>query len=195
MPRRCAHDACLSVRDGTVLVWELARVALERSLMQRRRLCELVLVLGVFMAGAGAAAGQTTVAANYDPLLHELTENSSLGAHGDVAKFFGSIGVMGEVGVNHFDQATVMTLAPGVRYRFATGATSKIRPAAQAAFGWWHCGACEANASFLQGGGLVDYATSESMAIRVQFDVRRIFFDFGGETAERIGVGVVWTLK
>jgi hypothetical protein len=41
----------------------------------------------------------------------------------------------------------------------------------------------------------VDYATSGTMAIRAQFDVRRIFFDFGGETAERISVGVVWTLK
>jgi hypothetical protein len=102
---------------------------------------------------------------------------------------------MGEVGVNHFNQATVVTLAPGVRYRFATGTDSKIRPAVQGIFGWWHCGACETNASFLQGGGLVDYATSDTMAIRVQFDVRRIFFDFGGETAERIGVGVVWTLK
>jgi hypothetical protein len=102
---------------------------------------------------------------------------------------------MGEVGVNHFNQATVVTLAPGVRYRFATGTDSKIRPAVQGIFGWWHCGACETNASFLQGGGLVDYVTSDTMAIRVQFDVRRIFFDFGGETAERIGVGVVWTLK
>jgi hypothetical protein len=163
--------------------------------MRRRLVGEFVLGLVAFMAGAGVAAGQTTVAANYDPLLHELTENSSLGGHGDVAKFFGSFGVMGEVGVNHFDQATVITLAPGVRYRFATGTDAKIRPAAQVVFGWWHCGACETSASFLQGGGLVDYATSDSMAIRVQFDVRRIFFDFGGETAERIGVGVVWTLK
>jgi hypothetical protein len=163
--------------------------------MRRRLLREFVLGLCVFVVGARAAAGQTTVAANYDLLLHELSENSSLGGHGDVAKFFGSIGVMGEVGVNHFNQATVITLAPGVRYRFVTGTDSKIRPAAQVIFGLWHCGACETNASFLQGGGLLDYATSDTMAIRAQFDVRRIFFDFGGETAERISVGVVWTLR
>lgn len=163
--------------------------------MRRRLLSEVVLGLFLSMAGAGVAAAQTTVAANYDVLLHELTENSSLGGHGDVAKFFGSVGVMGEVGVNHFNQATVVTLAPGVRYRFVTGTNAKIRPAAQVVFGLWHCGACETNASFLQGGGLLDYATSDSMAIRVQFDVRRIFFDFGGETAERVAVGLVWTLK
>jgi hypothetical protein len=163
--------------------------------MRRRLLGGFVLGICIFVAGAGVAAGQTTVAANYNPLLHELTENSSLGANGDVAKFFGSIGVMGEVGVNHFNMATVLTVAPGVRYRFVTGTDDKIRPAVQAVFGLWHCGACETNASFVQGGGLVDYATSDSMAIRFQFDVRRIFFDFGGETAERIGVGVVWTLK
>jgi hypothetical protein len=158
-------------------------------------IADFALVLFVLMAGARVASAQTTVAVNYDPLLHELSENSSLGAHGDVARFFGSIGVLGEVGVNHFDQATVITLAPGVRYVFGTGTDSKIQPAVQAVFGWWHCGACDTNASFLQGGGLVDYAWSDDMKIRVQFDVRRIFFDFGGETAERIGVGVVWTIK
>jgi hypothetical protein len=163
--------------------------------MRRRLLGEFVLGLCVFVAGSRVAAAQTTVAANYDLLLHELSENSSLGGHGDVAKFFGSIGVLGEVGANHFNQATVVTVAPGVRYRFVTATDSKIRPAAQVIFGLWHCGACETNASFLQGGGLVDYATSDTMAIRAQVDVRRIFFDFGGETAERISVGVVWTLK
>src|SRR6478735_8627280 len=56
----------------------------KRSVMRRRLLAEFVLGLCVFVAGARVAAGQTTVAANYDPLLHELSENSSLGGHGDV---------------------------------------------------------------------------------------------------------------
>jgi len=42
---------------------------------------------------------------------------------------------------------------------------------------------------------MLDWGGSDAMKIRVQFDVRRIFFDFGGETAERVSVGVVWTLK
>jgi hypothetical protein len=163
--------------------------------MRARLVGEFALALCFFVAGARAAAGQTTVALNYDPLLHELTENSSLGAHGDVAKSFGSVAVLGELGANHFDQATVITLAPGVRYALGTGTDSKIRTSVQAVFGLWHCSACDVNASFLQPGVLVDYVRSSSLTLRLQFDVRRIFFDFGGETAERVGVGVVWTLK
>jgi hypothetical protein len=163
--------------------------------MRRQLIVHFALGVLVLMAAARVASAQTTVAANYDLLLHELSENSSLGAHGDVATSLGPIDVLGEVGVNHFNQATVITLAPGVRYPFSVGTNAKFQPAVQAVFGWWHCGACETNASFLQGGGLLDYAWSDDMKFRVQFDVRRIFFDFGGETAERISVGVVWTLK
>src|SRR5580765_3962002 len=108
----------------------------ERSPMRRRLVGELALCLCFFVAGARAASGQTTVALNYDPLLHELTENSALGAHGDIARAFGSIAAVGEVGANHFNQATVITLAPGIRY--AIGATtSRIRPAVQAVVGLW----------------------------------------------------------
>jgi hypothetical protein len=155
---------------------------------------ELALGLCLLVASAGAAAGQTTVAASYDPVLHELTENSWLGGHADVAKLWGPIAAVGEVGANHFDQATVITLAPGVRYALGN-ATSRFQPSVQAVVGWWHCNACEVNELFIQPGVIVDYARSDSMKIRFQFDVRRIFFDFGGETAERVGVGAVWTLK
>jgi|KBSSwiStaDraftv2_1062776.scaffolds.fasta_scaffold307550_2 hypothetical protein len=157
----------------------------------------VVLALGIctMVASSGRAAAQTRVSASYDPLLHELTENSSLGGHGDVARRIGSIAALGEIGVSHFDQATVITVAPGVRYRLAAPATSKFQPAVQAVAGLWHCAACEVNELFLQPGVLVDYARSSALTLRFQFDVRRIFFDFGGETAERIGVGVVWTIK
>ena len=163
--------------------------------MRCRWVREFALGFCLLMAAAGAAAGQTTVAVNYDPLLHELNENSSLGGHGDVAKFFGSLAAVGEVGVNHFNQATVITLAPGVRYALNPGGSAKLRPAVQAVVGLWHCSACEANELFIQPGVVLDYARSGTLAIRFQFDVRRIFFDFGGETAERIGVGVVWHLQ
>jgi hypothetical protein len=148
-----------------------------------------------FVASPDRAAAQTAVSASYDPLVHELTENSSLGGHGDVARRFGSIAALAEIGVNHFDQATVITVAPGVRYRFAAPATSKLQPSVQAVAGLWHCAACEVNEFLLQPGVLVDYARSSALTLRFQFDVRRIFFDVGGETAERIGVGVVWTIK
>ena len=161
----------------------------------RRLVGDLALSLCVFLAGARAVSAQTTVAVSYDPLLHELTENSALGAHGDIAKAFGSMAAVGEVGANHFNQATVITLAPGIRYAIGSATTSRIQPSVQAVAGLWHCGACEVNAFFLQPGVVLDYARGSSMKLRFQFDVRRIFFDFGGETAERVGVGVVWTLK
>jgi len=163
--------------------------------MRSRWVKAFVLGFCLVMAAAGRAVGQTTVAVSYDPLLHELTENSSLGGHGDVAKFFGSLAAVGEVGVNHFNQATVITLAPGVRYALNHGSSAKFQPAVQAVVGLWHCGACESNELFVQAGVMLDYARSDALAIRFQFDVRRIFFDFGGETAERIGVGVVWHLQ
>ena len=155
------------------------------------------LALGLcFIAATGRQArAQTTLAVSYDPLVHELTENSSLGGHGDIARSFGSLAALAEVGVNHFDQATVITVAPGARYRFATDPTARWQPAVQAVAGLWHCAACEVNEFFVQPGVVVDYSTSDSMRIRAQFDVRRIFFDFGGETAERIGVGLVWSLR
>jgi hypothetical protein len=163
--------------------------------MRLRLIGEFALAVCFFIAGARSAVGQTTVALNYDPLLHELTENSVLGAHGDIAKAFGAIAAVGEVGANHFDQATVITLAPGIRYAIGTAANARIRPSVQAVLGLWHCSACEVNAFFLQPGVVLDYVRSGAMTFRFQFDVRRIFFDFGGETAERIGVGVVWTIK
>lgn len=148
----------------------------------------------VVILGVRPASAQTSLSANYDPMLHELSEYSSAGGHGDVAKSFGSLAAIGEVGVNHFNQATVLTLAPGVRYAVA-GASSRIQPSAQLVLGLWHCRACEVNAFFVQPGVVVDYAASRVMKLRVQFDVRRIFFDFGGETAERLGVGAVWTFR
>lgn len=160
-----------------------------------RRTATLILGFCCVLGGSRLAAAQTTVAVSYDPVLHELTENSSLGGHGDIARRFGSLAAIGEVGVNHFDQATVITLAPGARYRLAGDPNGRFQPAVQAVAGLWHCAACEVNELFVQPGVLVDYLTGDALRIRVQFDVRRIFFDFGGETAERVGVGLVWTVK
>src|SRR5258705_11903559 len=117
--------------------------------MRRSLVRELALGLGLLVATAGAAAGQTTVAVNYNPLLHELTENSWLGGHGDIARFWGPIAVVGEVGANHFDQATVVTLAPCGRYAIGTAMNSTIHFPAKALFGWWHAGPFEVNALFV----------------------------------------------
>jgi hypothetical protein len=163
--------------------------------MRLRRFGVTALGAWFVMAGARGAVAQTTVAASYDLLLHELTENSSLGGHGDIARVVGPIAVLGEIGANHFNQATVITIAPGIRYAFRLAGGSKFHPAVQAVAGLWHCSACEVNATFVQPGVVLDYERSRALSVRAQFDVRRIFFDFGGETAERVSVGVVWTLQ
>ena len=52
--------------------------------MRVRFVGELLLGLCILIAGARRVAAQTSVAANYDFVLHELTETSWLGAHGVV---------------------------------------------------------------------------------------------------------------
>ena len=85
------------------------------------------------------------------------------------------IAIVGEVGANHFDQATVITLAPGGRYAITKATNSKIVLSAQAVAGLWHCSACEVNELFVQPGVILDWGRSDAMKIRFQFDVRRIF--------------------
>src|SRR4051812_30353802 len=120
--------------------------------MRRQSIARCALMAGVLFGGARAVTGQTTVALNYDPVVHELTETTALGGHGDVARFFGPIAAIGELGVNHFDQATVLTVAPGIRYRIGSTGAARIQPSVQGLVGLWHCAACEVNQLFIQPG-------------------------------------------
>lgn len=151
-----------------------------------------LLVASLCLVGARSASAQPTAAVNYDFVYHEFEETSALGVHGDVAGPVGPFVLVGELGANRFDGATVASFAGGVRYPFAQSSSSSIQFAAQALLGLWHCGACEFNEKFIQPGVLVDIPRSDAFSIRVQFDVRRIFFEFGGEWAERVSAGAVW---
>jgi hypothetical protein len=148
------------------------------------------------MTAARTASAQdpVTLSLNYDFIYHELSETSSLGVHADVARSFGTISGLAEAGVNHFDSYTDMSFAGGGRYRLNQRSRSRIEPALQVLLGIWRCGACDVTEAFVQPGVLIDYAQSGSLKIRGQFDVRRIFFDFGGENAVRLSIGVVWNL-
>src|SRR5438477_3113896 len=110
--------------------------------MTGRQLGGFALGVCLFLIAPQLALAQTTVSLSYDPLLHELTEDSVVGGHASIAKSFGAVAAVGEVGANHFDQATVLTLAPGFRYGIRTGGHSRISPSVQAVVGLWHCGAC-----------------------------------------------------
>ena len=152
--------------------------------------------MALVMASARTTSAQDplTFSLNYDFLYHELSETSAIGAHADLAKSFGTISGVAEAGVHRFDGYTDLSIAGGGRYLVAQGSRSKIEPAVQLLLGLWRCGACHVTEAFLQPGVLIDYAKSESLKIRGQLDVRRIFFDFGGENAVRLSIGLVWDL-
>ena len=165
--------------------------------MRERALGYCCLGVALVFVGVNSASAQspTTFSASYDFVDHELSQTSNVGLHADVAKPFGMITGVGEVGANRFDGYTVVSLAAGGRYALEHVRRSRIESAVQVLFGMWRCGLCEVRAAFLQPGVVIDYAKSRDLKIRVQFDIRRIFFNFNGETAERLSIGAVWELK
>ena len=164
--------------------------------MQQRVLGLCLLPLALVLAAARTASAQElpTFSLSYDFIYHELSKTSGFGAHGDVAKPLGLISGVAEAGVNHFDGYTDVSIAGGGRYLLARGPRSTVEPAVQLLIGVWRCGACAVTEAFVQPGALIDYARSESLKIRGQFDVRRIFFDFGSRNAVRVSIGLVWDL-
>jgi len=140
----------------------------------------------------------TDFSANYDFVYHESGATSNAGAHFDVASTWKRdvpyIGPVGEVGFNHFEGGTVVSLMGGIRIR--ANVNPNILPFGQFIVGLWHCGVCDVNDFAIQGGGGVDFRTpSPNLRIRVQFDVRRVFDELGGFNAERLSAGVVLPLN
>src|SRR5690349_9079391 len=64
----------------------------------------------------------TTFSANYDIVYHELNDTSNVGGHFDLATTLTRdvpfLVLAGEVGVNHFRDATVSSFLGGLRLRF-----------------------------------------------------------------------------
>jgi hypothetical protein len=139
----------------------------------------------------------TDFSANYDFVYHEPGATSNAGAHFDVASTWKRnvpfIGPVGEVGFNHFDGATIVSLMGGLRVRANTDYF--VLPYAQFALGLYHCGDCHVNDFAIQGGGGLDFRTSRQFRIRVQFDIRRVFDSFSDFNAERLSAGVVLPLN
>ena len=139
----------------------------------------------------------STFSANYDFVYHEPGATSNAGAHFDVASTLKRdapfIGPVGEVGFNHFDGGTVVSVMGGLRVRANTD--NWVLPYAQLVVGLYHCGVCDINDFALQGGGGVDLRTaSPNIRIRIQFDVRRVFAS-SGFNAERLSAGIVLPLN
>jgi hypothetical protein len=164
----------------------------------------LLLLAGILFFSANPAFAQsrdpyfTTFSANYDFAYHEPGTTSHEGAHFDVASTWKRdqpfIGPVGEVGFDHFDGATIVSLMGGVRVRANTD--HFVLPYAQFVVGLYHCGVCDANDFALQGGGGVDFRTaSPNVRIRVQVDIRRVFDSFSNFNAGRFSAGVVLPLN
>ena len=140
----------------------------------------------------------TTFSANYDFVYHEPGDTSNAGAHFDVASTWKRdvpfIGPVGEVGFNHFDGGTIVSLMGGVRVRANTDYF--VLPYGEFTLGLYHCGVCDVNDFALQGGGGLDFRTSSpNVRIRVQFDIRHVFDSVSGFNAERLSAGVVLPLN
>jgi len=139
----------------------------------------------------------STFSANYDVVYHEPGATSHAGAHFDVASTLKRdvpfIGPVGEVGFNHFDGGTVVSVMGGLRVRANTDYW--VLPYGQFILGLDHCGVCDSNDFALQGGGGVDFRTaSPNVRIRVQFDLRHVFAT-SGFNAGRLSAGIVLPLN
>ena len=164
----------------------------------------VLLLAAVLVVSAHPALAQsrdpyfTTFSANYDFVYHEPNVTSNAGAHFDVASTWKRdvpfIGPVGEVGFNHFDGRTIVSLMGGLRVRANTDYF--VLPYGQVTVGLYHCGVCDLNDFALQGGAGLDFRTSsKNVRIRVQFDFRRVFDSVRGFNAERLSAGIVLPLN
>ena len=139
----------------------------------------------------------STFSANYDFVYHEPGATSNAGAHFDLASTVKRdppfIRPVGEVGFNHFDAGTVVSVMGGLRVRANTDYW--VLPYAQLIVGLYHCGVCDSNDFALQGGGGVDLRTaSPNVRVRIQFDLRHVFAA-SGFNAGRLSAGIVLPLN
>jgi hypothetical protein len=163
-------------------------------------------IVGVLLLAVSSASAQSrdpffaTLSANYDLVYHELQDTSNLGAHFDVASTIKRdvpfLSLVGEVGINHFNDANVSSYLGGPRLRLPnTG--PHVLPFIQFFAGLYHCGACDINDFAIQGGGGVDFRLSRNndFRIRTQVDVRHTFDSLDDFNAVRVAVGVVLPLN
>ncbi len=161
--------------------------------MKSRLLAMSLLAVVMVFGGAQSAAAQDglQLGASYDFFYREFEETSAAGAHFDVAKSLGSFSVLGEIGFNDYDGATVSSYQGGLRFPFGAS-TASARPFAQVTTGLWRC--CDTNAFVLQPGAGVEFGSSAKVKYRVQFDYRWLRADGDNESAVRASAGVVFNL-
>jgi hypothetical protein len=172
----------------------------------RNRLAS-VFLSSLFLLGVGvttARAQQPTsseaydlsASAIYDLVLNENNDASNVGIHFDVAKRFlegdkMSASGVGEIGFNHFENATLSNYMGGIR--FAGNYNPKFQPFVQFLVGIERC--CDNSDFAMQTGGGVDIPWKNAFAARVQLDWRHVDRAVDNSDGLRIGVGVVFPLN
>jgi hypothetical protein len=183
----------------------MMRSAIERLFHTERIVKTRLLLVVLLSLGARSVGAQspdpyfTTFSANYDLIYQQRSDVSNVGVHLDgaytVKRDLPFIGIVGEVGANHFVGSTIFSFLGGGRLRIPV-ADDRFLPFAQLLLGAYHCGPCHETKPALQVGGGVDFRLSNSrIRIRAQLDVRHVFTEFVGFDALRLGGGIVLPLN
>jgi len=170
--------------------------------MRRRLSGVCLLTVLILSAGAGTAVAQEAdsygfaASGSYDLVYHQVEDTSNVGLHVDISKALGStvddkrISVVGEIGVNHFFNATETSYLAGGRIPILT--TDSYEPFVQVLLGAQHCNLCASTNFALQPGGGVDFHTKHAFKIRAAFDIRHVFIkDVEDYNAFRLSGGIV----
>lgn len=141
----------------------------------------------------------TTFSANYDLIYQQRSDVSNVGVHFDgaytVKRDTPFVGVVGEIGANHFVGSTIVSALGGGRLRIPMS-DERFLPFAQLLVGLYHCGPCNENKAALQVGGGIDFrVTNQNFRVRAQLDVRHVFTEFVGFDGLRLSGGIVLPLN
>jgi hypothetical protein len=160
------------------------------------------MAVAAFLLLGGAASAQsrdpfqTDFSAKYDFIYHQNDVTSNEGAHFDLATTFTRdvpfLVALGEVGFNHFDNATVSSYLGGARLRFPN-ASPTVLPFVQLLLGVYHC--CGVNDFAIQGGGGLDFKVGPDFRVRAQVDLRHVFDSVADFNAVRVSAGIVLPLN
>jgi hypothetical protein len=151
-----------------------------------------LLVFGLLLLASRAAHAQgpsLTLGASYDAFYREFGFNTSIGGHADVGvRLAQGLDVVGEFGLNHYDDGTVTSYQGGVRGEFIASKNRKVSAFGQFLLGAWHC--CGVTEFMLQPGGGVDINVGLPFDIRAAYDYRHLFFS-PTESSQRVSAGIV----
>jgi hypothetical protein len=163
----------------------------------------LAVIVGALLLTAASVSAQSRdpfavdFSANYDVVYHEAGVTTNVGAHFDIASTVTRdvpyLVVLGEVGVNHFDNGSVSSFLGGARLRFPNQ-SPRVLPFAQLLVGLYHCGVCDLNDFALQAGAGLDFKTGHAVRVRAQIDVRHVFDPFSFNSV-RASAGLVLPLN